>query len=184
MPRPGFVYILASKPNGTLYIGSTTDLARRLDQHRRGEGSAFVTEHGVTRLVYAEEHASPRETVERERRIKKWNREWKLRLIQDQNPTRRDLGVDLEVGPWGGSVAASQRDGESGDLEDGRMGPRLRGDDSVGGSSARASTSRAKATLSTLDLDPISRAYSSPNPQPPIPRTHPALEVGRAALAV
>ncbi len=120
MPRPGFVYILASKPNGTLYVGSTTDLARRLDEHRRGEGSAFVAEHGVTHLVYVERHEAVRDMVERERRIKKWNRTWKLRLIREQNPTWEDLSGGLERWP-----------GESPSVGARRMGPRLCGDDSL-----------------------------------------------------
>ena len=120
MPRPGFVYILASKPNGTLYVGSTTDLARRINEHRRGEGSTFVAEHSVTRLVYAERHDAVRDAVERERRVKKWNRAWKLRLIREQNPTWRDLSADFERQP-GEAVPIGAR----------RMDPRLRGDDSL-----------------------------------------------------
>ena len=144
MPRPGFVYILASRPNGTVYVGSTTDLAQRLDQHRRGEGSAFVAQHGVTRLVYVEPHAAIRDAVERERRIKKWNREWKVRLIREQNPT----WADLADGP-------DRQPGEGGAVGSRRMDPRLRGDDSVGrgetrrdrGTSPRALLSVALAAL-------------------------------------
>ncbi len=133
LPRSGFVYILASKPNGTLYIGVTTDLARRLDEHRRGEGSAFVAEHGVARLVYVEPHDAIRDAVERERRLKKWNREWKLQLIRGQNPTWRDLAIDLDRQPGaGGGIGA------------GRMDPRLRGDDSGGGESSPRGGGRSR----------------------------------------
>ena len=134
MPRPGFVYILASRPNGTLYVGVTNDLARRIAEHEAGVGSVFTSEYGVTRLVYVEEHADIRDAVVRERRLKKWNRAWKLRLIREQNPTWRDLaeGLPTGAGPRGlpnGTETAS----EGVSLVDrNRMGPRLRGDD-VGG---------------------------------------------------
>ena len=94
-PRPGFVYILASRPNGTLYVGVTNDLARRVAEHRAGRAGSFTTEYGVHRLVYVEEHADIRDALVRERRLKKWNRAWKLRLIREQNPTWRDLAESV-----------------------------------------------------------------------------------------
>ena len=121
VPRSGFVYILASKPNGTLYIGVTSDLPRRLADHRAGVASAFTAAHGVTRLVYVEPYADIREAIVREKRLKKWNRSWKLRLIREQNPTWKDLYEDVMRQP-----------GERGAIASRRMGPRLRGDDSIG----------------------------------------------------
>ncbi|GAB5537244.1 MAG: hypothetical protein Rubg2KO_34930 [Rubricoccaceae bacterium] len=121
MPRPGVVYILASKPNGTLYIGVTSDLAQRMADHRAGEASTFTAEYGVDHLVYVERHEDIQDAIVREKRLKKWRRAWKLRLIREQNPTWRDLADDLERQP-----------GERAALNTPRMGPRLRGDDSLG----------------------------------------------------
>ena len=87
----GFVYILASKPNGTLYVGVTSDIVRRVHQHRTGEGSEFVEEHDVTRLVHLERYEDIEEAIRREKQLKAWKRNWKLELIRDRNPTWRDL---------------------------------------------------------------------------------------------
>lgn len=86
-----FVYILASRPNGTLYIGVTSDLAKRMAQHRSGAMPGFTKRHGVTRLVYFEAHSSMEEAIRRERQMKEWHRAWKLRLIEQGNPQWRDL---------------------------------------------------------------------------------------------
>lgn len=94
MPRPGFVYILASRRNGTLYVGVTGDLVRRVDEHRRGRVEGFTQEYGVHRLVYVEAHADVRDAIRREKQVKKWNRAWKLRLIEAENPAWRDLYAD------------------------------------------------------------------------------------------
>ena len=93
--RPGYVYILASKRNGTLYVGCTNDVHRRVREHRSGVVSGFTERYGVTRLVYVERHDDIRDAILRERRIKKWNRAWKLRLIEEANPAWRDLADDL-----------------------------------------------------------------------------------------
>ena len=84
--RSGFVYILASKRNGTLYTGITSDLAGRVRAHREGRGSSFATTHGVTRLVWFEEHALYTAAMQRETSIKRWKREWKLALIERPTP--------------------------------------------------------------------------------------------------
>jgi putative endonuclease len=89
--RGGWVYIMTNKPFGTLYIGVTSDLAGRVWQHRNGKGSSFCKEHGLTRLAYAEEHASIYEAIAREKAMKAWNRNWKLRQIMDVNPDWEDL---------------------------------------------------------------------------------------------
>ena len=86
-----YVYILASRHHGTLYIGITRDLAARLEQHRSGRGSKFVYQYKVFRLVYAEQFASPEEAILREKRLKVWKRDWKIKLIENDNPDWRDL---------------------------------------------------------------------------------------------
>ena len=90
MKQPA-VYILASKPNGTLYIGVTSDLARRIEAHRSGAVGGFTARYGVHTLVYFELHADMYNAIEREKRLKKWNRDWKIRLIEKTNPEWRDL---------------------------------------------------------------------------------------------
>jgi putative endonuclease len=89
------VYILASGPNGTLYIGVTSNLVQRLWQHRDGTFSGFTSRHGVHRLVYYEMHGDMEHAIEREKRLKKWARKWKLRLINEANPGWRDLGEEI-----------------------------------------------------------------------------------------
>ena len=82
---------MTNKPFGTLYIGVTSDLVARVWQHRTGRGSSFCKKHGLTRLVYAEEHATIYEAIAREKAMKAWNRNWKLRQIMDANPDWEDL---------------------------------------------------------------------------------------------
>ena len=86
-----YVYILASKRNGTLYIGMTNNLATRLELHRYGQGSEFVKQYRIHDLVYAETYSKAEEAIQREKQIKKWNRAWKIRLIEQDNPEWRDL---------------------------------------------------------------------------------------------
>lgn len=92
---PAYVYILASQRNGTLYTGSCNNPAARIYQHRIGKGSQFAWKHKVFRLVYLEVHDRTADAISRERQVKKWNRKWKLRLIEGQNPDWRDLYDDL-----------------------------------------------------------------------------------------
>jgi putative endonuclease len=87
----GFVYILASQRNGTLYIGVTSDLLNRMEQHREGVGSAFVKKYGVCRLIYFEEYALYTAAIQRETSLKRWKRAWKLALIEKHNPRWIDL---------------------------------------------------------------------------------------------
>jgi putative endonuclease len=86
-----YVYILASKKNGTLYIGITSDLKRRTCQHQAGSCGGFTKKYGVGRLVYFEMFDSVDYAIVREKRLKKWNRAWKLRLIEEINPEWQDL---------------------------------------------------------------------------------------------
>jgi putative endonuclease len=85
-----FVYILASRRHGTLYIGVTNDLRARLEQHRLGLGSEFVKKYSVHRLVYVEPYENADDAIRREKQLKKWNRDWKIRLIEADNPDWRD----------------------------------------------------------------------------------------------
>jgi putative endonuclease len=86
-----YVYILASRRHGTLYIGVCNNPSNRLSQHRAGCGSQFVRKYGVSRLVYMETYASPREAIAREKQLKNWHRDWKIRLIEQDNPEWGDL---------------------------------------------------------------------------------------------
>jgi putative endonuclease len=107
-----YVYILASRRYGTLYIGVTNNVRTRLEQHRAGRGSKFVRQYEVFRLVHVEEFASPQEAISREKQLKNWQRDWKIRLIEEANPDWSDLSGLL----WA-AVA---------------MGPGLRRDDKIG----------------------------------------------------
>ena len=89
------VYILASARNGTLYIGVTSDLVKRIWQHRSNCVPGFTERHGVHTLVFYELHGSMDAAILREKRLKKWDRAWKLRLIEEQNPEWRDLWTDI-----------------------------------------------------------------------------------------
>ena len=90
-----WVYILASGRNGTLYVGVTGNLAWRVQQHREGAVPGFTRRYGVTRLVRAEPYDDIRIAIEREKRLKRWRRAWKLALIEEDNPDWRDLYLDL-----------------------------------------------------------------------------------------
>jgi len=87
----GWVYILASKRNGTLYTGVTADLAARMMQHRQERGSKFAAKYSVAILVHAEHFERIEEAIAREKAIKKWRRAWKLALIEKGNPDWNDL---------------------------------------------------------------------------------------------
>jgi putative endonuclease len=90
-----FVYILASQRNGTLYIGMTDNLPRRAWEHRIEAVPGFTKAYSVKRLVWYEAHETRESAFMRERQLKKWNRAWKLRLIEEMNPQWRDLYEDL-----------------------------------------------------------------------------------------
>jgi putative endonuclease len=91
MSRQYHVYILASKPNGTLYIGVTNNIAQRVWEHKQRLVEGFTKKYGVDRLVYCEAFAQPQDAVQREKRLKKWNRVWKIQLIESVNPEWKDL---------------------------------------------------------------------------------------------
>jgi putative endonuclease len=89
------VYITASRRNGTLYTGVTSDIARRTFEHRSGALPGFTRRYGVRMLAYVEFHETMAAALQREKQIKKWRRAWKLALIERDNPTWRDLYDDL-----------------------------------------------------------------------------------------
>jgi putative endonuclease len=82
---------VTNKPNGVLYVGVTSDLATRIDQHRSGKGSAFCRRYGLTRLVHAEEYDDISDAIAREKAMKAWKRAWKIELIATGNPGWDDL---------------------------------------------------------------------------------------------
>ena len=92
-----YVYILASRRNGTLYVGVTNDLGRRIGEHKSGVVPGFTRQYGVDKLVYFEEHASILEAREREYKMKRWRRAWKLELIEKLNPDWRDLAAEILI---------------------------------------------------------------------------------------
>ena len=89
--KRGFVYIMASSRNGTIYIGSTSDLVQRAWQHRNGLVKGFTRDHGCTLLVWYEVHDDLQEARLRELQLKKWKRQWKLSMIEAMNPEWEDL---------------------------------------------------------------------------------------------
>ncbi len=93
--KADFAYIMASQRNGTIYTGSTSNLVQRAYQHRTGMIDGFTKEHGCTLLVWFEAHDDLQEARNRDLQIKKWNRLWKLRLIEEANPEWKDLYESL-----------------------------------------------------------------------------------------
>jgi putative endonuclease len=91
MRGPFYVYILANKPNGRLYIGVTNNLARRAWEHKQDRVEGFSKRYGVHRMVYCESFERATDAIQREKRLKKWNRAWKVRLIEAGNPSWKDL---------------------------------------------------------------------------------------------
>ena len=95
MERQPAVYILASGYNGTLYIGVTTNLIQRIWQHKNGLVEGFTEKYEVHSLVYYELHGDIPTAIQREKQLKTWNRQWKIRLIEKMNPTWKDLWEEL-----------------------------------------------------------------------------------------
>ena len=91
MARGGWVYVMSDRYRGTLYIGVTSAIAARVWAHREGRGSKFCSRYGLTRLVYAEPAPTIEEAIAREKAMKKWNRAWKIELIEQVNPQWADL---------------------------------------------------------------------------------------------
>ena len=116
-----WVYILASKPYGTLYIGVTNNLLGRIEAHREGSGSKFTSRYGVRTLVYYEPFASIEAAIQREKTLKHWVRQWKINLIERENPHWSDLYPALLALP-GNRIAETS----------GGMGPRNKSEDDNG----------------------------------------------------
>ena len=97
MPREHhyYVYLLASRPHGTLYCGVTNDLHRRMLEHRESKVAGFTQKYAVHRLVWFEEHGDIEEAIAREKAIKKWRRAWKIKLIETDNPMWDDLATAI-----------------------------------------------------------------------------------------
>ena len=95
MEKRFFVYILTSRPQGPLYVGVTSNLIARVFQHKQGEAPGFTRRYNIKQLVYYEAHDRAETAIQRERRIKKWNRAWKVRLIEEANPNWRDLYMEI-----------------------------------------------------------------------------------------
>jgi len=93
--RQYFVYMLASKKNGTLYIGITNNLIKRVYEHRNNLVEGFTKRYGVHKLIYYEIYSDIYDAIEREKRMKKWNRGWKINLIKKSNPNWEDLYLNL-----------------------------------------------------------------------------------------
>jgi putative endonuclease len=101
MDKYFYVYIMASKQNGTLYTGVTSDLIKRVWEHKEKLADGFTKKYDVTRLVYFEQFLDPENAIKREKRIKKYPRKWKINLIEKENPGWKDLYPGLLPG-WPG----------------------------------------------------------------------------------
>ena len=89
-----FVYILTSRKNGTLYIGITNSIKRRTIEHKQGETKGFTQKYKINKLVYFEEYQDIKDAIHREKCLKKWNRAWKIKLIEKDNPYWKDLSIE------------------------------------------------------------------------------------------
>ncbi len=97
MEKNFFVYMLANARNGTLYIGVTSDLVKRIWEHREGLADGFTKKYSVKQLVWFESHVDAVSAITREKQLKKWNRAWKINLIINENPNWRDLYDEISA---------------------------------------------------------------------------------------
>ncbi|MEX2201968.1 MAG: GIY-YIG nuclease family protein [Dongiaceae bacterium] len=95
---PGYVYIMANKPNGTLYIGVTSNLVRRVYEHREGVVDGFTDRYDIKRLVYFEQYDEMERAIQREKTMKKWPRDWKVALVNQNNEKWVDLFPGIASG--------------------------------------------------------------------------------------
>ncbi len=96
MNEKGFyVYILAKAQNSTFYVGMTSDLAKRIWEHKNEVADGFTKKYSIKMLVYYEQHETAEAAITRKKQFKKWNRTWKMRLIEEQNPHWKDLYADI-----------------------------------------------------------------------------------------
>ena len=96
MERGGWTYIMTNRLRGILYVGVTSNLAFRVDQHRNDKGSAFCRKYGLKLLVHVEHHDTIEDAIRREKALKAWKRDWKIELIERHNPEWRDLWADIQ----------------------------------------------------------------------------------------
>ena len=89
--KQNYVYNLAQERNSTIYVGITSNLAKRIHEHKNDLADGFTKKYGIHKLVYFEIHGDPENAIKREKRLKKWNRPWKMRLIEEMNPDWNDL---------------------------------------------------------------------------------------------
>lgn len=104
-----FVYIMVSRKHGTLYVGVTSDLFRRVWEHREGAIEGFTKRYNVGRLVYHEVFADPNVAIQREKSLKRWPRDWKTNLIEQENPDWRDLYIEMTADPKPSAVTMDPR---------------------------------------------------------------------------
>ena len=95
MEKQFYIYILATKRNGTLYLGVTSDIVKRVWQHKNGLVEGFTNKYGIKRLVYYEIYEDAENAIKREKQLKKWRRAWKVELIEEKNSEWRDLYADI-----------------------------------------------------------------------------------------
>jgi putative endonuclease len=97
MDKASYVYMLASARNGTLYLGVTSDLVKRIWEHREGVFEGFTKKYGIKHLVWFEVHTDVVAAITREKQLKKWHRDWKINMIQQWNPDWRDLYEEITM---------------------------------------------------------------------------------------
>ena len=95
MSKTYCVYIMANERNTTLYIGATSDIARRVWEHKNKATEGFTEKYKISKLVYVETHEDPESAIQREKRLKEWKRQWKVELIEKENPAWKDLSEDM-----------------------------------------------------------------------------------------
>ncbi len=95
MDKRFYVYIVANKPRGVLYIGVTNNIVHRVEQHKNGGVDGFTKKYRLHKLAYYETHDTPYDAIQREKRLKFWHRAWKIELIERENPGWRDLSDDF-----------------------------------------------------------------------------------------
>ena len=98
MDKEYYVYVLANQRNGTLYVGVTSNLIKRIWEHKNKAVEGFTQKYNVDKLVYFEQYSDPENAIKREKRLKKYNRQWKVELIAKENPEWRDLYTELVSG--------------------------------------------------------------------------------------
>ena len=149
MPKHPCIYILASKRNGTLYIGVTSNLIARVWQHRKHLVDGFSAKYDVTHLVWYEQHETMESAILREKRLKKWRRSWKVELVESVNPSWRDLWPDIV-----GLEPTSSSPPEPSSPHPGPSSPRKRGSTPVTTETTMSLDSRVRGSDEAGSLDP------------------------------